>query len=180
MCRCLGLSRNSVFSPLAPTLGGKLKNWGTPLILRRVYDQTLGKGALPLCTHSTGDVGKAKLARDAQTPSAVGRVERSETRRHRLHVHSQPPWPPILGERKKWNRGTPSNSRQRDAAPSRRVSVGAHCMRPGHPKTPGREESCALFGQAQRQPQVRGFWWWLIAMGFVVRILRVGETLAVR
>jgi hypothetical protein len=53
-------------------------------------------------------------------------------------------------------------------------------LRRVYDKTPGREESCALFGQAQRQPKGRGFWWWLIAMGFVVRILRVGETLAVR
>jgi hypothetical protein len=30
------------FNPLAPILGGKSGNWGTSLILRRVYDQTLG------------------------------------------------------------------------------------------------------------------------------------------
>jgi hypothetical protein len=30
------------FNPLAPILGGKSGNWGAPLILRRVYDQTLG------------------------------------------------------------------------------------------------------------------------------------------
>ena len=45
------VSQNSPSTPLAPTLGGgRLGNWGTPLILRRVYDQTLGKGSPSLCT----------------------------------------------------------------------------------------------------------------------------------
>jgi hypothetical protein len=31
-----------VINPLTPILGEGLGNWRTPLILRRVYDQTLG------------------------------------------------------------------------------------------------------------------------------------------
>jgi hypothetical protein len=64
----LRLSQDSLFSPLDP-----------PFLLRRIFDlggeqgigghpQTLGKGALPLCTPWMGGMGEAKLARDAQTP----------------------------------------------------------------------------------------------------------------
>jgi hypothetical protein len=50
------------FNPLTPTLGGWKKGIGG-------HPQTLGKGALPLCTPSMGSAGEAELARDTRTPS---------------------------------------------------------------------------------------------------------------
>ena len=46
----MGVSELAINPLDPPLLGGRVGNWGTPLILRRVYDQTLGKGTPSLCT----------------------------------------------------------------------------------------------------------------------------------
>ena len=38
----MGVSEFAINPLDPPLLGGRVGNWGTPLILRRVYDQTLG------------------------------------------------------------------------------------------------------------------------------------------
>ena len=75
---------------------GSSWNWGTPLILRRVYDRTLGKGALPLCTPlRSASVIPAELVLVKTGPVLADAGKRESRKRSPQDPLHKPPFNPL-------------------------------------------------------------------------------------